>query len=357
MTDQLVERNQEISKLYVAQLEETARRDAVLASITDAVIVLDMQGRSILANRAAHDLNAMLKDDAGARRVFQGLLAKAQTLTIPRLVSLMDRHFNVLATPVTLEDGGLLGYVIVFYDISDLIEAQRLKDELILQLSHELRTPLTAVHGYVSMVQVYGGMNGDSADLVDKAMEQVNLLSGMLNHVIEVSAILADQLEIDHERFDVNQIVIDTVEEHRAAIDRAGMRLNLVAFREQICIDGDPIRIGEAVAHILTNAYYYTLPGGSIEVSVEHTGLEVEIAIVDTGVGIAPEEQEKVFERMYRGKSADAGPTDARGLGLGLFLARAIVEAHGGRIDLESQVNAGTVVMMILPVRPHERQS
>jgi two-component system sensor histidine kinase VicK len=93
------------------------------------------------------------------------------------------------------------------------------------------------------------------------------------------------------------------------------------------------------------------LPGGLIEIRAEVHGSSIAISVLDSGVGIGPDEVEKVFERMYRGRSADAGPTDARGLGLGLYLSKRIVEAHQGAIKLESQLNFGTIVTVELPMR------
>jgi two-component system sensor histidine kinase VicK len=119
-------------------------------------------------------------------------------------------------------------------------------------------------------------------------------------------------------------------------------------------IEGDERRISEVIESLLRNAYSYTLEGGMVELHAEMTTKRAIISVADSGVGIGEDEINKVFERMYRGRSADAGPTDSRGMGLGLYIARQIIEAHHGSIIIESQPDLGTIVTVGIPVRLKE---
>ena len=132
------------------------------------------------------------------------------------------------------------------------------------------------------------------------------------------------------------------------------LRMSLTVDKDEVWVKGDLRRLEQLFDHLLRNAYSYTLPGGSVEMHVARQNGHVQVYIVDSGVGIDADEIDRVFERMYRGRSADAGPTDSSGLGLGLYLAQYIAEAHQGMIVLDSKVDQGTVVKIELPVLEQE---
>ena len=351
MTDQLVARNHEISGLYHEQLVETTRREAILTSIHDVVVVLNGHGEIILQNRAATSLQYQLEQDEAAQRRYLDIIQKPRRLFEPQQVSLLSYHFNVIASPVEMENGDVLGYVIVFNNITDLILAQQLKDTMILQLSHELRTPFTAIKGYVEILQVFGDLNEQNQEYVSKALGQITVMNDMLNQVIEVSALLAGKLSLFYTEFSVNQVLEDVIAKYAQRIEQAQIQLTLKSPQQPILIEGDEERFKMAFEQILQNAYQYNLPGGWVEISSEVHGKNIKVYVVDSGVGIAADEQGKVFERMYRGRAADAGPTDTRGLGLGLFISKEIIQAHHGKITLESQVDNGTIVTITVPIR------
>lgn len=119
---------------------------------------------------------------------------------------------------------------------------------------------------------------------------------------------------------------------------------------EDVVIEGDARQLRDVVDHLIRNATSYTPVGGWVEVTLTENPASIDLFIVDNGVGIAEDEIERVFERMYRGRSADAGETDTRGLGLGLYISREIVHAHHGTIRLHSQLQTGTMVVVTLPI-------
>jgi two-component system, OmpR family, phosphate regulon sensor histidine kinase PhoR len=177
-------------------------------------------------------------------------------------------------------------------------------------------------------------------------------LERMLNQVIDVSAILSNRFSIYAETICLAEIVREQVETWQPIITHRSQTLSLTLPPDaESCIEGDPARLAEVLDHLLRNAYSYTLADGWIGVQVERKGPQMVLSVIDSGVGIDKDEINRVFERMYRGRSADAGPTDARGLGLGLYLAKEIVELHHGTIEIESQIGVGTVIMVKLPLR------
>ncbi len=353
MTDKLVQQNQKIKKLYRQQLQETARRQAVLSSISDAVIVQDPRGKIILHNPTAEALMDVVDRDFDKHHSFTELLHRPAELARPRTVSFADQFYSVLATPVCMANGDLLGYAIVFRDITALVESERLKDELMLQMSHELRTPLAAARGYVDLVKMLDGqsLSQQSNVYLDSATDSMSTLERMVNQVIDVSSIVSDRFTIEVEMFNLSHVLDELLAVWKPIAETRQLTLTLFRPSSDLWIEGDPRHLGQVFDHLLRNAYSYTLPGGLIEIRAEMQGSCIGVSVLDSGVGIGPDELDKVFERMYRGRSADAGPTDARGLGLGLYLSKRIVEAHQGTIKLESQLNFGTIVTVELPLR------
>lgn len=349
MTSELLKRNSEINNLYAAALKETVQREAVLTSISDAVIVVDMNNRPILVNTAARTL----QKSVGSRSDFQALFGDPSYYSQARSITVSSRHFSALSTPVRLPQGDLLGYVMVFRDVTSLVEAEQVKDEVILQLSHELRTPLTAAKGYVELVKMMAASSLPDmyVDFLDKAHGQIKTLSGMIDQVVEVNAIMANRFSIEVKPIDLTQLLEEIAESLRERI-QANEHTYIVTVPDfPVMIDGDVSRLTQVFVNIIINAFSYTLPGGWIEVYLETDESSCAIIRVhDSGVGIGEDEIEKVFEKLYRGRSADAGPTDTRGMGLGLYISKQIVEAHNGTIKLDSEINVGTTVTIMLPL-------
>ncbi len=330
MTDQLVQRNREMN--------------AVLASISDAVIVQDFDQHILMSNRAADKL-------LGQEEV-QKLLHQPEAMSEPRTVALGEQFFSTLSTSVRMDDDTLLGHVVVFRDITALIQAEQLKDEMMKQLSHELRTPLSAARGYLELAIMLGQATipQQSMGYLNNSLAGLNTLEKMVNQVIDVSAIISNQFFIEMEVFNLVEIIEQQVQVWTPQCEKRGLTLSAEFLQEKMDIEGDPYRIGQVIDHLLSNAHSYTLPGGSIQVGLTCAASMVILTVQDTGVGIAEHELSLVFERLYRGQSADAGPTDTRGLGLGLYFSKYIIEAHHGTIELESQQDVGTTVRIRLPV-------
>jgi len=356
MTEQLVEQNQQIRMLYNQQLQETARRQAILASVGDALVVMQANGEMLLANETAQDLlEDLYHHDDHAYDTVVDLFQKPEQSFTAQTLTLRGKHYSTVATPVYMEDDrSLLGYVIILRDITSLIEAERLKDEMILQISHELRTPLTVIKGYLdlTMAMRMNTMPDTEKSILKGAVESAGLLTRLVNEVIDVSAVLADKLDMRFENFNLGHLVYKVAQEHMEAIKEREIKLSLmIPNNTDVWVEGDPNHLRTVVIHILRNAYSYTLKGGWIEVTLEKQPNTVQVIIVDNGVGIGADEIERVFERMVRGRAADAGETDTRGLGFGLYIARYILGKHNGTITLDSQEDMGTIATITLPVR------
>ncbi len=351
MIDELLGSKQQVEELYETQREIAAQREAVLANISDAVVVQDNIGAILLANDSARSLMQEFMRDDEDKKVFYALLTPATAPFEPRMVELNDKHFSVLASPITMPTGGTVGRVTVFRDVTALVQAERLKDELVMQMSHELRTPLTVLRGNIELLRMLEmrNLSAKGVSFLNKTVEHMGTLERLINQVVDVSSIQAGRYDMHRQSLDLNDILKDRIEVWRTHMEARELHFSAELPEQPLPMIGDPSRLGEVVDHVLRNAYSYTLPGGAVNLRAGRENGHVCIMVQDSGVGIQAHEIERVFDRLYRGTAAEAGPTDSRGLGLGLYLTKHIVEQHAGTIHLDSVPDRGTVVHVELP--------
>jgi signal transduction histidine kinase len=220
-------------------------------------------------------------------------------------------------------------------------EAQR--RGLLADVAHELRTPLSVIRGNVEGM-LDGLYPADEAHLAP-VLEETAVMARLLDDLQTLSTAEAGVLRLHRERVDPSSLVQDAVAAVRARADAAGVTLAWRATPGVPELDVDPVRIGEVLANLLSNAVRHTPGGGSITVAVESAATGVAFTVSDTGKGIDPADLPFVFDRFV--KSADSG-----GAGLGLAIARSLVEAHGGSITAESEPGRGTTMRFVLPPTP-----
>lgn len=236
--------------------------------------------------------------------------------------------------------GELSGFSAIIRDIGERRALERLQQEFLAMASHELRNPLTAIKGHAELMQRQQRYSERSVEVIGRQADQLGSLIDDL--------LLASQLEAD--RLILQLAEIDLVAEARAAATAHApadtpVRLDFAAGPLPVLADRE--RLGQVLANLLTNAVKYSPGGAEIVVRVTRVAGEARIAVIDQGTGIPPEALPHVFDRFYR-VAGTAGR--ARGLGLGLYISRRIVEAHGGRIGVESQMDHGSTFTVALPL-------
>jgi PAS domain S-box-containing protein len=227
--------------------------------------------------------------------------------------------------------------------------ANRLKDEFLATLSHELRTPLNAILGYARMLK--SGMV--NPDRLPRAVEIIHknavALTKIVEDVLDVSRIVSGKLRLKTQTIDLAPVVAVSVETVQPAAEAKGIALHAVMEPGPAQVVGDPDRLQQVIWNILSNAVKFTPNGGAVTVRLEPTNGHVDIVVTDTGVGIAPEFLPHIFERFRQGDSRFA--REFGGLGLGLAIARHIVEMHGGTIQASSEgPGQGSTFRVRLPV-------
>ncbi|MBN1219675.1 MAG: HAMP domain-containing protein [Anaerolineae bacterium] len=359
----------ELQKKTAALREEASKLTAILNSIADGVIVQDLEGNIITTNPAAEEILAAIggnlihpqsQEEIGEASSEQSEGQSAQLLT--RLTGLefhesrrfeMERRvLSALSAPVVTLDGEQLGSVVVLRDITREVEAERLKDDFITSMSHELRTPPTAIKGYNDLLKMLTADKLTERELsfIDAIDQNVTDLLNIIQQMLDLSQIDAGTLGIDQERENLIDIIETEAGQWSAQMEEKELRLRVHLPNTPIWIEGDEERLGQVMHNILSNAYNYTRPGGTVEIWLKQDNGNVRVDVKDTGVGISEEDQRFLFTRFFRAIHEES-TFEVSGAGLGLYMSRAIIEAHGGKMWLEeSQLHQGSTFSFTLPV-------
>jgi signal transduction histidine kinase len=231
-----------------------------------------------------------------------------------------------------------------------LRELDRMKDEFVSLVSHELRTPLTSIRGYVELLlEEADGLSGEQKrflSVVDRNSERLLHLVGDLLFLAQVDA---GRLAIDFEELDLSEVVRHSVEGARPVAQAQEIELN-ASVAPGTAVVGDRARLGQVLDNLISNALKFTPAGGRVSVALADSGGRATIEVADTGLGIAADEQSRLFDRFFR--SSRATESAIPGTGLGLTITKAIVDGHGGEITVASEEGAGTTIRVQIPTQP-----
>jgi signal transduction histidine kinase len=231
---------------------------------------------------------------------------------------------------------------------SELEEASRHKSEFLANMSHELRTPLNAIIGFSQVLQqrLFGEVNAKQEEYLEDILSSGNHLLSLINDVLDLSKVEAGQVELDVTDLSLRDALERGVVMVREKAATGGISLSLDVADDVGVVRGDERRLRQVVFNLLSNAVKFTPPGGSVAVAAERVGRDVRVSVTDTGSGIAPEDQVRIFEEFQQ---TDAGAAQREGTGLGLALSKRLIELHGGRIWVESVLGKGSRFSFTLP--------
>ncbi len=234
----------------------------------------------------------------------------------------------------------------VFEDVTARKRIDRLKDEYVRNVSHELNTPLTIMRQGIS--QVLDGIVHDQDEVLSIVLDEVDRLTRMINNMLDLSRIEAGKLFLEKSRLDLNDLVAERVGKFKRIAGEKKLSLEKALAHGALDVYADPDKIDEVLINLIGNALKYTPPGGMIRVMTKRQGKTVECSVADTGVGIAPGNLNLIFNKYHQ----VAAPLDpgAKGIGLGLVIAKELIEMHGGRIWAEGKEGRGSRFTFTLPV-------
>lgn len=339
--------------------EERNRSAAILSSMAEGVAVVSNDERILFCNQAfCRSLG--LEASAGQNQPLLEVIRQSDLLEVIRQAlatgevvsrevtvgAVLARSFAATAGPV--HTNGTAGVVLVLHDISELRRLERVRRDFVANVSHEFKTPLTAIQGFAETL--LGGALEDpqnSRRFLGIIREHATRLARLTDDLLKLSQAEAGRLELEMRPLSVNGLIDACLDTTRLKAEEKNLALTADYPPDLPLVRGDQACLREALQNLLDNAVQYTPPGGRVTIRAALVDGQVSIAVTDTGIGIPQADQERIFERFYRVDAARS--RGVGGTGLGLSIARHLVEAHGGRIRVESEVGRGSTFTLFLP--------
>ena len=359
MTLRLADRTRALEKLLRDYKEAAGRMRAILAGMSEGVVLEDLQGELIPMNAAAQAILTELAADfrRNPLRELPEDTPDQSPTPQPSPGLLEHRRFQVgkkvistYSSAIRTDDGQQFGTAMVLRDVTAEVEAEQLKDAFIAHVSHELRTPLTAIKGYSDLLLAGSSamLNQQQRIFVQTISHHTNNLIGMINGLLDFSEMEAKgRLGLQRQPVPLASLVQEIADEWRQEMEDKGLALEVETSPGPCCVEADVRRLRWAIINLVRNAWQYTPDGGQVKLKVSARDGQVILDVADTGIGISAHDQQQLFTRFYRvGATTDE---ESRGLGLGLYVTNAIVRAHGGEIHVTSQEGVGSTFSVSLP--------
>ncbi len=340
--------------------DERNRSAAILASMVEGVAVISGDERIVYCNVAFEQILELPRGISQGQKLVQALrqaelvAAVRQVLHQEKQVSgevevgtIRPRSFSVTAAPVNADREN--SAVLVLHDITELRRLERVRRDFVANVSHEFKTPLTAIQGFAETL--LGGAIDDvdhRTRFLEIIREQASRLARLTDDLLKLSRIEAGRLELEWRPVSVKGIVNGCIETTRLKAEQKGIVISSIVPDDIPPMRGDNSQLSEVLQNLLDNAVQYTPERGRVEVAVTTDGTSAAITVADSGIGIPEADLERIFERFYRVDAARS--REAGGTGLGLSIARHIVEAHGGRIWVESAIGRGSKFHFSIPI-------
>jgi GAF domain-containing protein len=354
---------------------EASRSQAILEAVADGVVVTGPENRFSFLNSSAAEILDLKAENVIDRPLdaFGGIFGKAASTWMQTINDWSNdpssyQFGDTYADQLELEDGRIalvhlapvilhndfLGTVSIFRDITHEVEVDRLKSEFVATVSHELRTPMTSIRGYVDILLMgaAGAMNENQTHFLSIVKNNTERLNILVNDLLDISRIEAGRVTLAPQSLDLRDVAEDVLADvlRRSQEENKPMAFALDASKNLPRVQGDAERIRQVMGNLVSNAYHYTPENGQITVHITAVnGSEVQVDVVDTGVGIPVEDQGRIFDRFFRGEDPLVLATP--GTGLGLAIVKQLVEMHHGRIWLKSEgVGKGSTFSFTLPI-------
>ncbi len=346
----------ENARLFKDAERERAKLESVLRKAEEAILVLDEDHQVLLCNAAACGIWGLTASDLSrnhGRPLVEEIISDPAVKdlipespqgneAIHREVTLSDqRIYQAHLTPV---DG--VGQVLMFQDITNLKELDRLKSEFLTSVSHDLRTPLTSILGYAELLRQVGPLNDEQERFLAGIQTSASSITDLIDDLLAIGRIEAE-LDLEMEPCDVREIIDQVLDRLRHYAEDKEQAVRWQRPDRLPLVRGNPRRLAQVVGNLVDNAIKYTPKGGWIAITATHDDGHVVVNVSDNGIGIPLEEQPRVFHKFYRGESADVSAVG--GTGLGLAIVKAVVERHHGRVWVEAEPGVGSTFSFVLP--------
>ncbi|HKJ26585.1 MAG TPA: GAF domain-containing protein, partial [Anaerolineales bacterium] len=373
---------EDLGTMLRAQQIETSRSKAMLEGVGDGVLVTDNHNVITLFNDAAELILELDESSVVGKSLdeFVGLFGGAAESWMDTIRSWsvspnIQNAAEMYTERLTLEDGRVisvhlspvsdmhefLGTISIFRDITHQVEVDRLKSEFVATVSHELRTPMTPIKGYVEFLLMggTGDLNEQQREFLNIIKTNVDRLGILVNDLLDVSRIEAGKVALSFQPIDLQEVVHDSVNTilHQSEEDDRPVKVDVEMPDNLPSIYGDNERVRQIVTNLVDNAYKYSPEGSVVRLVVKELEDTIQVSVIDQGIGIFPDEHDKIFERFYRGENHLVMAT--AGTGLGLPIVKELVEMHNGRIWVTSSgvPGEGSAFSFTLPLYQSEKET
>ncbi|HDR16970.1 MAG TPA: HAMP domain-containing histidine kinase [Desulfobacteraceae bacterium] len=338
------------------------RINAILSSMAEGVIAVDNEKRVITANQAAEKMLERRGTNLLGRSIqevtrntllqnhIDGVLGGTGTSPVEITLGAGGRVVEAHGTELQDSAGVKIGALIVLNDVSDLRRLERVRRDFVANVSHELKTPITAVKGFVEALLDGGLDNRVDAERFLKIIDRhVNRLGALIDDLLTLARIEQGEniTRVELSRRELHEVIETAVQLSTPQAEEKAIAIE-ISCPSDLAFPMDPFLMEQALANLLDNAVKYSAPNRSIHINASAEQGSVKISVSDQGYGIRKEHLDRIFERFYRVDKARS--RDQGGTGLGLAIVKHIVQAHGGRITVESSPGKGSIFSTLLPV-------
>jgi two-component system phosphate regulon sensor histidine kinase PhoR len=329
--------------------------------MVSGVVVFELSGRINLVNPSAERILGISKNEAAGRKYVEALKNYPLIQIIDRvlksgqpqsgeitLIFPAERILEAHAAPVLGERLEPQGVVLVLHDISEIRHLEMVRAEFVANVSHELKTPVTAVKGFAETL-LEGALYDPRAceEFVSIIAEEAERLNRLINDLLSLSRIESREIRLQLEPLELGHEIRQIADTIMPRFQKKELALNVLAPGKPVVAQADRDRLEQVLLNLLENSLMYTPSGGRVDVAVwEEVGMVV-VSVSDTGIGIPPDDLPRIFERFYRVDRARSRKLG--GTGLGLAIVKHIVDAHGGRVWVESELGQGSTFYFTLP--------
>lgn len=341
--------------------EVKSRLETVLENTVNGIILISTSDQILFINPAARKLLGVEEMDVAGKRQIEVTHSFALTQCVDQVIetrkpiqkefvlhSIGDKTVQTNIVPIE-NASGLQGILVVVNDITELKKLETIRKDFVANVSHELKTPIAAISGFAETLMVENSDNPTAQEFSRIIYDEALRLTRLVGSLLELSRIESVDPNLKLEEFDIRDCVASSLERFDLQLAEKVISVQTDVPEDPVLVKADWDRITQVMINLLDNAINYSQEGGTIEVSVENRPHDILVQVADHGSGIPRHETSRIFERFYRVDKART--RKGGGSGLGLSIAKHIIEVHGGYVDVRSRVGKGSTFFFTLPKR------
>ncbi len=344
-------------------LEEKDKTQAIITNFADGLLVFDVENKLSLINPQAEKLLNLKGKNLTGKTVFDlvshpaispvvALLREEDARAFRKELNIKENLVLEITAIPMLKEEEEFGTLVILHDVTREKMVEKMKTEFVSLAAHQLRTPLSVIKWTLRIMldRELGDITAEQEEFLEKTYQSNERMISLINDLLDVTRIEEGRYIYKSTLASLEHVILSVVNSYKAEIDRKAIHFE---FKSQdlplpkVLIDAEKMDL--TVQNLLDNALRYTPKGGEVTVSLKYDKKEIECSVKDTGVGIPKDQQERIFSKFFRG--ANVIRMETEGTGLGLFIAKNIVEAHGGKIWFESKEGKGSTFYFTLPVK------